>query len=85
MLICISEFKLKVLVMWKRKLVWKNDSIEFSFQDHVVSLEESIQDDEVRFKATMKNGNQIKEVDLRMTLKTVSEENNNPLKAEKRE
>jgi len=33
----------------------------------------------------MKNGNQIKEVELKLTLKTVSEENNNPLKAEKRE
>ena len=80
-----TDYKFKVLVMWKRKLVWKNDSIEFTFQDRVVSLEESIQDDEMRFKATMKSGNQIKEVELVMTLKTVPEENNNPFKAEKRE
>ena len=66
--------------MWKKKLEWKNDSIEFTFQDRVVSLEESIQDDEMRFKATMKNGNQFKEIELRMCLKTVNEENNNPLK-----
>ena len=52
--------------MWKKKLEWKNDSIEFTFQDRVVSLEESIQDDEMRFKATMKNGNQFKEIELRM-------------------
>ena len=71
--------------MWNKKLVWKNDSIDFTFQDRVVSLEESIQDDEMSFKATMKNGNQIKEVELRMSLKTVNEMNNNPLKAEKQE
>ena len=68
--------------MWKKKLVWKNDSIEFDFKDNVVFLEESIQDDELRLKATMKNGNQIKQVELRMT---ISEENNNPLKAEMQE
>ena len=67
--------------MWKKKIVWKNDAIEFTFQDQVVSLEESIKDDELSFKATMKNGNQIKEVELKMTLK----ENNNPVKAEKPE
>ena len=37
------------------------------------------------FKATMKSGNQFKEIELRMSLKTVTEENNNPLKAEKQE
>ena len=45
--------------MWERKLAWKNDSLEFKFRHHVVYLDESIQDDEVRFKATMKNGNQV--------------------------
>ena len=70
--------------MWKRKLVWKNDSIEFTFQDQILSLEESIQDDKMRFKASMKKGNQVKEVELRMTLKTVPEENN-LVKAEKQE
>ena len=62
--------------MWKKRLVWKNDSIEFNFQDQVVSLEESIQDDEMLFRASMKSGNQIKEVEFRMNVKTVSEENN---------
>ena len=75
--------------MWQRKLVWKNDSIEFTFQDQVVSLEESFQDDKMSFKATMKNGNQIKEVELKMSLKIVPEnENNNSLykvKAQKQE
>jgi len=71
--------------MWKRKLNWKNDSIEFTFQDQVVSLEESILDDEMWFKASMKNGNQIKKVELRMTINTVHEENNNPVKAEEQE
>ena len=63
----------------------KNDSVEFSFQDlglEVVTLEETIRDDEMKFKAKMRNGNQIKEVELRMT---ISEENNNPPKAEKQE
>ena len=73
-------------VMWKKKIVWKNDTVEFTFQDQVVSLEESIKDDELSFEATMKNrNNQIKEVNLKVTLKTVSEENNNPDKAEKQE
>ena len=71
--------------MWKRKLVWKNDSIEFTFQDQILSLEESIQDDKMRFKASMKKGNQVKEVELRMTLKTVPEEINNLVKTEKQE
>ena len=75
--------------MWKKKLDWKNDSIEFTFQDQVliVSLEESIQDEEMSFKATMKNGNQIKKVELKMTIGTVSEEkeNNNHVKAEKQD
>ena len=73
--------------MWKKKLDWKNDLIEFTFQDGVVSLEESIQDDEMSFKATMKNGNQIKKVELKMTIETVSEEkeNNNPVKTEKQD
>ena len=71
--------------MWERKVVWMKDSIEFTFNDQVTKLEESIQEDELRLKATMKNRNQIKEVELRMTLKTVSEENNNPVKAEKQE
>ena len=61
------------------------DSIEFTFNDQVIKLEESIQEDNMMFKATMKNGNQIKEVELRMTVKTVSVENNNPVKAEKQE
>ena len=63
----------------------KNDSVEFSFQDlglEVVTLEETIRDDEMKFKAKMRNGIQIKEVELRMT---ISEENNNPPKAEKQE
>ena len=72
-------------VMWKKKMVWKNDAVEFTFQDQVVSLEESINDDDLNFKATMKNSIQIKEVELKMTLKTVSEDNNNPLKAGKQE
>ena len=63
--------------MWKRKLNWKKDSIEFSFQDSVVSLEESFEDDKMRFKAIMKTGNQIKEVELKMTLKIIPEANNN--------
>ena len=75
--------------MWKKKLDWKNDSIEFTFQDQVVivSLEESIQDEEMRFKATMKNGNQIKKVELKITIQTVSEEkeNNNPVRTEKQD
>jgi len=71
--------------MWERKLVWMKDSVEFTFNDQVTKLEESIQKDELRLKATMKNGNQIRSVELRMTLKTVSEENNNPVKAEKQE
>ena len=66
--------------MWKRKLVWKNDSIEFTFQDQVLTLEESFQDDKMKFKATMKNGNKIKEVELKMTLKTVPDEKNDDLK-----
>ena len=61
------------------------DSIEFTFNDHVTKLEESIQEDEMTLKVTMTNGNQIKEVELRMTLKKVSEENNNPVKAEKKD
>ena len=60
--------------MWNRRLVWKNDSIDVTFQDQIVSLKESIQDDEVSFKATVKNGDQIKEVELRMTIKTSYEE-----------
>ena len=66
--------------MWKRKLVWKNDSIEFTFQDPVLTLEESFQDDKMRFKATMKNGNKIKEVELKMTLKTVPDEKDDDMK-----
>ena len=68
-------------------MVWKNDSVEFTFHE-VVALEESIQDDEMMFKATMKKGNnQIKEAELKVTLKTVSEERekNNPAKEEKQE
>ena len=68
--------------MWKRKLVWKNDSIEFTFQDQVVTLEESLQDDKMEFKAIMKNGDQIKEVEIKLTLKTVPEQKQ---KAEKQE
>ena len=71
--------------MWNRRLVWKNDSIDVTFQDQIVSLKESIQDDEVSFKATVKNGDQIKEVELRMTIKTSYEENNDPLKEEEEE
>jgi len=64
--------------MWKKTLVWNTDSIEFIFKDQVVSIEESIQGDKMMFKATMKNGKQIKEVELKMTIERVSEENNNP-------
>ena len=71
--------------MWKKTLAWNNDSIEFMFKDQVDSIEESIQGDKMRFRATMKNGNQIKEVELRMTIKTVSEENNNPDREKKQE
>ena len=71
--------------MWKKTLAWNTDSIEFMFKDQVVSIEESIQGDKMMFKATMKNGNQIKEVELKMTIKTVSEENNNPDKEKKQE
>ncbi len=65
--------------MWKRSLVWKNDSIEFTF--HVSSFE----DDKMRFKVIMKNGNQIKEVELKMKLGIIPEKNNNPVKVEKEE
>ena len=81
------HFRIRVTIMWERKLVWMKDSVEFTFNDQVTKLEESIQEDELRLKASMKNGNQIKEMELRLTLKTVSEENNNHVhvKAEKQE
>ena len=54
-------------------------------QPPLARTKERNQDDEVTIKATIKNGNQLEENELRITLKASSEENNDPLKEKEQE